>query len=108
MRIGESFDGFVNVLAIINPDRPFLIRLHRVLRRGAHRRIRVCFPDDCGLVRRISGLISKIVERDDGAFECDLLEILRADFVQRLVRLGDGVFHHHLDRLRRLLPIGDR
>ena len=72
MSIGESFDGFVNVLAIIDSHRPFLKRLHGVLSRGAHGRIRVCFLNDRCLVRGDSGLICEIVEGHDGAFESDL------------------------------------
>ncbi len=108
MRVRESFDRLVDVFAIINSDRPFLKSLYRVLRRAAHCGIRVRLFDDRCFVRRNSGLIGEIVERNHGAFKGDFAQILGADLIQRLVRFRDRVLHGSLDRLRRLLPVGDR
>ena len=108
MRVRESLDRLVNVFAIINPDRPFLKSLYCVLRRAAHRGIRVRLFDDRCFVRRKSGLISEIVERNHGTFKRHLAQILRSNLVERLVRFRDCIIHGGLDRLRRLLPVGDR
>ena len=93
MGVGESFDRLVNVLTIVNSDRPFLMSLHRVLRGGAHRGIRICFFNDRCLVRRVSGLVSEIVERDNRAFESNFAQVLGADLIQCAICLSDPIFH---------------
>ena len=108
MRVRESFDRLVNVFAIINPDRPFLKSLYRVLRRATHRGIRVRLFDDRCFVRPKSGLISEIVERNHGTLKGHLAQILGSNLVERLVRFRDRFLHGGLDCLRRLLPVGDR
>ena len=108
MRVCESLDGLVNVLAVINSDSPFLEGLYRVLRGTAHCGIWVRLFDDRCLVRRNSGLIREVVERDDGALKRDFAQILGANLVQCLVRFRDRILHGSFDRFRRLLPIGNR
>jgi len=93
MSIGKSFDGLVNVLAIIDSNRPFLKSLHRVLSRSAHGGIGVCFLNDCGPVGSDSGLICEIVERHDGAFEGNFAQVLGSDLIERAVCFSDRIFH---------------
>ncbi len=108
MRVRESLDRLVDVFAIINSDRPFLKSLYRILRRAANRGIRIRLFDDRCFVRRKSGLISEIVECNHGTFEGHFAQILGANLIQRLVRFRDRILRGGLDRLRRLLPVGDR
>ncbi len=107
MGVGERFQRFVNVLAIIDADRPLLKNFHGVFRRCAHRRIRVRFFDDGGFIRLEVGLVGKIIESDDGALEGNFARVLSADLIERLVCFRDCVFHRGIDRFRRLLPIGN-
>ena len=58
MRISECLDRLVNVLAIIDADRPVLERFHGVLSGSAHGGIRVRFLDDRGPVCRETRLVS--------------------------------------------------
>jgi len=108
VRVGESLDCLVNVLPVIDAHRPVLKGLYRVFSSSAHFWIRVCLFNDCGPVRCECCLVSEIIEGDDRAFKRDLFQILRTDLIQCFVRLCDGFAHHRLDRLRRLLPIGNR
>ena len=108
MNVRKSFDGFVNILAIIDPDRPFLEGLHCILSSGAHCRIRICLLNDRRLVRCNSRLICEIVERHNGAFESNLAQVLSADLIQPIVGFRDRIFHRCFNRSRRLFPIGNR
>ena len=107
MRVGKSFDGFVNVLTIINADCPILEGFHRVFCGSAHRGICVRFLDDCGLVCRETCLICDIIQRNNGGLKSDFAEVLRTYLIERRVCLHDRIFHCGLDGFRRLLPIGN-
>src|SRR5437867_12430106 len=108
MRIGKSLDRLVNVLAIINADRPVLKSFYRVLRGGAHGGVCICLLDNCCLICRESCLISGIIQRGHRAFESSFAQILASDLIQGGVRLCDRILHRSLDRFWRLLPVGNR
>jgi hypothetical protein len=93
MRIGKSFNGLVNVFAIVHANCPLLERLHGVLGSSAHRGILVRFLDDRGPVGRETCLISDIIQRDHRALESDLAQVLSTNLIQRGVRLRDRIFH---------------
>ena len=93
MCIGKSLDGLVNILAIIDSHRPFLVSLYRVFRGRAHRGIGIAFFDNCCFVRCVSSLVTQIVQRDDSASEGHLAEILRANLIECTIRLYDRIVH---------------
>jgi len=92
MRVGECFQRFVNVFAIIDADGPVLENLHGIFAGGTHFLVGVAFLYDHRLVRGVAGLVSQIVERHDRALECDFARVLGADLIERLVRGRDRVF----------------
>ena len=93
MCIGKSLDGLVNVLAIIDSHRPFLVSLYRVFRGGAHGGIGIGFFDNRRFVRCVSSLVTHVVQRDDSAFEGHLAEILPANLIECSIRLCDRIVH---------------
>ena len=106
--VRKGFECFVNIFAIIDAYHPVLKNFHRVFRGGAHFLVGVRFLNDRGPVRCVPGLIRKIIERDDCAFECGFAQVLHADLIERLIRRRDCILHRGIDRFGRLLPIGNR
>src|SRR4029450_9457183 len=82
MRISKCFDRFVNVLAIIDTDRPVLKRFHGVLRGATHGGIRVRLLDESGPIRRETSLVSGVVQRGNSALESHLGLVLGTDLIQ--------------------------
>ena len=107
MGISKSLDRLVNILTIINSNRPVLKPFYGIFRGAAHGGISVCFLDDGCSVRCVTGLVSKIIQRDDRAFERNFGGIMCANLIQSCVRLGDCIFYRSFDRFRRLFPLGD-
>ena len=108
MRISKCLDRLVNVLAIIDTDRPVLKRFHGVLRSSAHGGIRVRFLDERGSICRETRLVSDVIQGDYSALKSHLAWILGTDLIQRCVGLRNRIFHCSLNRFRCLLPIGNR
>ena len=105
--VGISLDRLVNILAIIDPDRPILENLDRFLGRVAHRGVLVGLLNDDGLADRDLRVVLDVIDRADRACESHFGQILLADRVERGVGFGDrGVdVALHLDR--RLWPLGN-
>ncbi len=110
LRLGffESLDRLVNILAIVDADRPILEKFDRILGGCAHGGGSIGFLDDGRLVRGEPGLVTEIVERDDRALKSDFRQILFADLVERRVCFRDRVFHRSIDGFGRLFPIWKR
>src|SRR5438132_11040520 len=100
MRISTCLDYLVDVLAIIDTDRPVLERFHGVLGTSAHGGIRVRFLDDGGPVRRETCLVSDVIQRDHSAFESHLAWVLGSDPIQPGARPLYPDFHSHLNLFR--------
>ena len=89
LRVGVGLDRLVNVLAIIDPDRPILENLDRFLGRIAHRRILVGLLNDDRFVDRDRRVVLEVIERADRAREGHLAQVLFPDGVERGVGFGD-------------------
>ena len=108
LRFFKGLDRLVDVLPVVDADRPILEKFECVFASGAHGRGSICFLDYRCLIRGEAGLVPKIVERNNRALKCYFRQILCADLVERRVRCGDRAFHRTLDGFWCLVPIGKR
>ena len=105
--VGVRLDRLVNVLAIIDPDRPILKNFDRFLGRVAHCRFLVGLLNDDGFADRDLRVVLDVIERADRARESHFAQVLFADGIERGIGVGDGRVDVGLDFDRRLRPLGN-
>ena len=105
--LSEGLDRLVNVLAIIDSDKPVVHCFDGLLRRRAHFRIGIRFLNDGGLVSNVVGFVSEIVQRNDRILKRHLFPIELANCIERGIALFDCLLGGGLNRFGRLRPIGN-
>ena len=104
--VGIGFERLVDVLPIINADRPLLQLLEGVGGGIAQRGLGAGFLDQPEAVSREADLIADVIQRADGVLEGDLAGLEGADAVQSRVAHRDRLLEREAELVGRGLEVG--